>query len=294
MLAELTALVGSQTPAGGGLSETAVSGLSVFRADRPSPLEPTMYEPVICLILQGAKELEVGSRRVRCPAGRSVVVRHTVPLRSQITEAAPGKPYLALILTLDPDVLIDLVDDDRPDDDLPGGSDASSLRVVDTDIETVDAMRRLYALNQRPSDVPVLAPLIVREIHYRLLVAEHGAMLRQLCRRTSHAGRIAAAINVIRADLSRPISVPELAGAAAMSPSSFHEHFRSVTATSPLRFQKDLRLLEARRLLTTGDRTVTEAAFEVGYRSPTHFSREYSRKFGVAPRDDRRRVPAAS
>jgi len=149
----------------------------------------------------------------------------------------------------------------------------------------VETLRRLVALIDTPADAKVLAPLVLRELHYRLLQAGHGTMLRQLLRRDSHASRIAKAIAKIRDDLAEPLSVPELARVATMSASTFHQHFKEVTATTPLQYQKSLRLLEARRRIRDEGRSVTEAAFEVGYNSSTQFSREYARTFGVAPRE---------
>ncbi len=148
-------------------------------------------------------------------------------------------------------------------------------------------MRRLVALTDKPADADALAPLVLRELHYRLLQADHRTMLRRLLRRDSNASRIARAIARIRADLTAPLSVPELAQVATMSTSTFHHHFKDVTATTPLQYQKSLRLLEARRRIRDEGRTVTEAAFGVGYQSSTQFSREYARTFGVAPREDR-------
>ncbi len=259
-------------------------------SSRTTPLTPTMYHPLVCLILQGAKVVETGAGRVRCAAGQSVIVSHTLPLRSEITTATTTEPYVALILELDAETLLSLDDDDGEALDSPGGTLA--IDVDSTDLDTIDAFRRLVALTGRRRDADVLGPLVLREIHYRLLEADHAPMLRQLRRRGSHARRITRVINHIRADLAQPVVVTELARVAGLSPSSFHEHFKAITATTPLQFQKDLRLLEARRLLTEAGHNVGEAALAVGYASTTQFSREYSRKFGLAPRDDRAGVPA--
>jgi AraC-like DNA-binding protein len=150
----------------------------------------------------------------------------------------------------------------------------------------VDALRRYLSLANSPADARVLGPLIAKEIHYRLLVAPFGGMLRSLILRDSNASAIARAIGHIRGDIRSPIAVPDLARKVGMSPSSFHKHFKTITATTPLQYQKELRLLEARRLLVTGDISVTVAAYEVGYESASQFSREYARKFGVPPSRD--------
>ena len=152
--------------------------------------------------------------------------------------------------------------------------------------EIENAMARLFALTDRPEAAAILAPLIKREIHYWLLTAEHGSMVRLLARSESHASRIADAIALIRRDITAPLKVAALAETAGMSPSSFHAHFKAITEMAPLQFQKQLRLLEARRLIYGGALSVSETAFAVGYESPTQFSRDYSRRFGVSPSRD--------
>ena len=269
---------------------TGVDGLTVVASRRPTPLDATIYHPVVCLILQGAKVVELGVEQTVCAAGQSIVVSHELPLRSQVTDASAETPYLALILELDISLLRRLVDDVDGVDGGAGESDTRgsvALDVGSADAAVLDAFGRLLSLADSPVEAPVLGPLIVHEIHFRLLLAEHGAVLRRLLHRESHASRIAKAIDRIRAELTEPLAVPALASAVGMSPSSFHEHFKAITATTPLQYQKDLRLLEARHLLGAGDRTVTEVALAVGYQSPTQFSREYSRKFGLPPSADR-------
>jgi AraC-like DNA-binding protein len=150
----------------------------------------------------------------------------------------------------------------------------------------LDAFRRYLALADAPADAKVLGPLISKEIHYRLLMAPFGGMLRSLIRHDSDASAIARAIGQIRSELRSPIAIPELARHVGMSVSSFHKHFKAITSTTPLQYQKDLRLLEARKLLKTPGTSVTTAAFDVGYESPSQFSREYTRKFGVTPSQD--------
>jgi AraC-like DNA-binding protein len=154
------------------------------------------------------------------------------------------------------------------------------------DVGLLDALRRYLALADSPADAKGLGPIILKEIHYRLLTAPFGGMLRSLLRHDSKASAIARAIGHIRGDLRSPIAIPDLARRVGMSASSFHQHFKTVTSTTPLQYQKELRLLEARRLLKTGGASVTTAAFEVGYESPSQFSREYSRKFGLPPSQD--------
>jgi AraC-like DNA-binding protein len=269
---------------------TRIDGLIVTQHRSTTPLNATTYSPVVCLILQGSKELNLYGRCVACAPGQSVIVSHATPLATRITRASHDAPYLAMILRVDTPVLRGLIDDigDR-DSDEPV---TSSIQVGDADSGLIDAMSRLLSLNDSPQDAATLAPLITREIHYRLLKAEHGAALRRLVRRNGQAARISAAIAAIRADLSTTLSIPDLARQANMSPSTFHQHFKAITETTPLQYQKQLRLLEARRLLADGDRSVSDTAHAVGYRSATQFSREYARTFGTAPRDTKRVIAA--
>jgi AraC-like DNA-binding protein len=269
----------------GSFCPTGVDGLTVMQARHPTTLTPTVYTPVVCLILQGAKEIALGPHVIECGPGASVIVSHTLPIESRITRATYDTPYVAMVLQLEIGVLRSLVND--IDGELSDEPASIAIEVDQAEPQLIDAMGRLFALADDRAGARVLAPLIRREIHYRLVTAEHGSRLRALLDRSSHDSRILRAIDRIRSGYADSLSVVELAGIAAMSPSSFHEHFKAVTATTPLQYQKELRLLEARRLLVDEQRSVTEAAFDVGYHSPTQFSREYSRKFGVPPREDR-------
>jgi AraC-like DNA-binding protein len=163
---------------------------------------------------------------------------------------------------------------------------ARSAETHRADPGLLDALRRYLALADSPADAKVLGPLISKEIHYRVLMAPFGGMLRSLIRHDSNASAIARAIGHIRSDLRASIAIPNLARQVGMSASSFHKNFKTITSTTPLQYQKELRLLEARRLLKTGSTSVTAAAFEVGYESSSQFSREYARKFGVPPSQD--------
>ncbi len=269
----------------GGIKHTCIDALTVMRVDRPTPIEATCYEPVICLILQGSKEIELGSRSVRAGRGHSIIVSHDLPIRSRIAEASVSRPYLVAVVRLDVGTLRGLAD--GIEDTSQASPGPVALEVSTASAEVVDTMRRLVALADTPADSDVLGPLVLKELHYRLLQADHSTMLRRLLRRDSQASRIAKAIARIRADLTEPLSIPELARVAAMSTSTFHQRFKQVTATTPLQYQKSLRLLEARRRIREDGGSVTETAFEVGYQSSTQFSREYHRTFGLSPREDR-------
>jgi len=265
---------------------TGVEGLTLVRTRAPTVLVAQAYHPLVCLVLQGRKESYLGRERVEFAAGSAVIISLDLPTRARVVEASPLRPYVALALALDLDLVRRLAMELGP---VPEAVEppARAIEPGPVDAALVDAMRRLFALVEAPQDRPVLEPMIVREIHYRLLVASHGGMLRRLAQRDSHASRIHRVLARIRGDCSAAFTVAELAALAGMSPSSFHDHFRAVTNTTPVQYIKDMRLLEARQRLRSGGDPVSSVAFAVGYESPTQFSREYARKFGVPPRADR-------
>jgi AraC-like DNA-binding protein len=263
-----------------------VPGMLLLRHRSPTPMKPSLYEPVMCLILQGRKETIAGDQVVHLTAGESMVVSHDTPVLSRITRADPREPYLAVIVTLDMSILRGLYEE--VGDVVPEDIRTRSLAVHSTDPGLLSALARYLALAADPVEARVLLPLVKKELHFRLLMAPHGGMLRRLLRHDSHASHVARAIAHLRANFRTPFAIPDLASSVGMSSSSLHKHFKQVTSTTPLQYLKDLRLLEARRLLGEGEWSVSTVAFEVGYESPNQFSREYSRKFGVSPRVDRR------
>ena len=265
----------------GGIQQTVtpMEGLVLLRQSAPSPLKATLYDPVVCLILQGRKQISFGDQALAFGPGECLLVSHDLPLSSRVTRA----PYLALVLKVNVAIIRSLYDDVTE-----AALDSGHARVAMThraDDGLVDALGRYLALAHAPADARVLGPLILKELHYRLLTAPFGAMLRSLIRRDSGASAIARAIGHIREDIRSALTVPALARRVGMSTSAFHRHFKTITSTTPLQYQKELRLLEAQRRLKLGA-TVTSAAFEVGYESPSQFSREYARKFGVPPSHD--------
>lgn len=257
-----------------------IDGLLLLRQNIPSSFEASLYEPILCLILQGRKQVSIGGETLSFGPGECLLVSHDVPVRSRITKT----PYLSLVLELNIAILrklYDAVGAFAPDSDR-----ARAVETHRVDPGLLDALRRYLALADSPLDARVLGPLISTEIHYRLAMAPFGGMLRRLTRQDSDASAIARAIGHIRSDIRSPMAIPELARRVGMSVSSFHHHFKAITSTTPLQYQKELRLLEARRLLQTGSASVTVVAFDVGYESASQFSREYARKFGVPPSRD--------
>ncbi len=272
--------------------ETGVGGLFAFCRENPTVFQAMVYEPVMCLVLQGAKEAQLEDRTIRYSAGMSLIVSHALPVMAGVIDASPGRPYVSLALRLDLATARSLYDEVGAAE---GQEPAShSMSVADSDAALIDAIGRLFRLSQNPVEVQALAPLVLKEIHFRLLRAQHGGMLRQLLLHESPASRISKAIAMIRNRYKAQLPVADLAAAAGMSQSTFHEHFKTLTSTTPLQYQKELRLMEARRLLISGGTSVAAAAYDVGYESPTQFSREYARKFGVPPRDEKPLPAAAS
>lgn len=265
-----------------GSSKESLPALHVFRKDEVSEFEAIVYDPVICLILQGCKEIHIGTQSVSITRGDALLVSHDLPVTSKITQASQESPYLALILSLDLGMVRGLYE--QVCEAVSDEAGAKSLSACVADPTWLEPLARYLSLIDDPLDARVLGPLILREIHFRLLMSPIGGMLRNLLSVDSHASRISKSILQIRSSFRKPLIVAELAQLVGMSQSSFHEHFKSVTGTTPLQYQKDLRMIEARTLLSRGARSVSVAGFEVGYESPTHFSRDYSRKFGCSPK----------
>lgn len=263
---------------------TKLPGLSILRREAPSDIEAFIYEPVMCLILQGSKFTSVGDQIVELKPGDALLVSHDLPVVSRITTATKQEPYIALNLSLDLALVQSLFDHitDTPLSDAP----ARPLSNGPADQDWLAPLVRYFELMDKPLDAKVLGPGMLREIHYRLLLSPIGKMLRKLLVADSHASRIAKSIGQLRRAFRTKLSVAELAETSGMSVSSFHEHFKSITGTTPLQYQKGLRLIEARALLVGQSRSVSEVAYAVGYDSPTHFSRDYRTKFGLPPSKD--------
>lgn len=280
------------TAEGGQQQAQPMDGLLLLTQSSPSSLDASLYEPVLCLILRGRKEVSIGDQTLSFGPGECLLVSSDLPVRSRITKA----PYLALVLEVGVASIRKLYDEvaESVGDSALDSSRARAAVTHRADPGLLDALRRYLALADSLPDAKVLGPLISKEIHYRLLMAPFGGMLRCLIRHDSNASAVARAIGYIRSELHLPITVPELARRVGMSASSFHKHFKMITSATPLQYQKELRLLEARRLLRTGGASVAAAAFDVGYESPSQFSREYARKFGVPPSVDGALNPSRS
>ena len=276
-------------PAEGEL-KTPTPGLTIYRATRRTGIQSTLYKSVVCLLLQGVKETRFDQRKLTFEPGGVAVFSHDLPIASRIAEASAQTPYLSLAIAIDFPMVRSLADEAPPPNAKDGN--AQSLAAAQATPDLIDAFRRYLAATADPTERDVLGPMIKREIHFRLLTHPLGAMLRRMMLRDAHENRVARAITRIQEDYNQTLSVIDLANEAGMSQSSFHSHFKAVTSFSPLQYQKELRLLEARRLLTEEGCSVASAAFGVGYESPTQFSREYARKYGEPPSESARQAKA--
>jgi AraC-like DNA-binding protein len=277
-----------------GLALTPVPGLRMMCVETPRGALHSTYKPLVCLVLQGAKNLIVGTDEQTFHQGQSVIVSADMPVTGRIVQASRTQPYLAVAVELDMSILRDIA--------IHLGSAPArpprETRVLFVD-ETHDAMldcaMRLMRLLDRPEAIPLLHPGIVRELHYWLLSGPHASALSALTLPGSCTSRLAAAIGILRKEYRSRIPVERLAASAAMSLTAFHKHFKRTTSLTPGQFQKRLRLVEARRLILNEGVTASRAALEVGYESISQFTREYGRMFEASPgRDSRRRTLSAA
>ena len=262
-----------------GIAATPIAGMTLVRATSVGELQYGIQRPLICLVVQGTKEVTMGSTTLAFSSGDSLLITADVPTVSQITRASRVAPYLSFVLDLDRALIADLSTEMKV---APLGTDAP-VRLEPTDAETADTALRLVRLLDRPASVPMLQSQLVREMHYWLLAGRHGPAIRHLGFPDGHASRIGRAVQLIRSKYETRLPIEQLASAAGMSPSTFHHHFRAVTSLSPLQFQKQLRLIEARRLMLAESTSPSHAAYAVGYESVPQFTRDYRRLFGSPP-----------
>lgn len=269
--------------------QSPIANLYLYRRTAPTTPHVCLIEPSIVMVAQGAKQLVIGEQSYRYDAQRFMVTALNLPGSSQVLEASSGQPCLGLVYKLDLHTIAELSTHSK----LPAPPDTSTQGLAAIGSLTpalADPFRRLIALLDEPESLPVLAPLIEREIHYRLLLSDQSARLRQIASTGSQSFRIARALDWLRLHYAQPLRVDDLAAHVKMSASNLHLHFRQLTAMSPLQYQKWLRLNEARRLMLNEQLDAASAAFKVGYESPSQFSREYSRQFGAPPLRDMARL----
>lgn len=262
-----------------------LKGLRLHRLSAPTELAHSVSDPAFCVIAQGSKEGFLGEYRYQYDPMHYLLVTAELPIVSHVIEASPERPYLSLSLKLDP-VTVGAV---MVETGQLATHDETHVRALDVsalDADLLDAILRLVRLLDNPTEAPFLAPLITREIIFRLLLGEQGDRLRYIATQGGHAHRIARAIERLRNELDHPLRVEDIARDLGMSVSSFHHHFKAVTAMSPLQFQKQVRLQEARRLMLSEDLDAATAGYRVGFNDPAHFNREYKKTFGLPPLSD--------
>ena len=269
-------------------TETGIPRIAMVQGAIPEHQLSAVYEPMINLILTGSKTMTVGDRTFQYDPATYFVMSVNLPAIGSVHPSKSGAPYLAVSLTLEPASLAHLLAD------LPkpagGGLYGSGFSVAPVTKELLDAWLRMLRLMKRPDEVAALAPAYEREILFRVLQGPLGWMLRDIATPDTALSRIGVAVQWIRQNFTKPLRIEALADMAALSASAFHRHFKAVTALSPLQYQKRLRLLHARSLLSAGGADVTSTAFDVGYESSTQFSREYARLFGSPPSRDSARI----
>ena len=272
-----------------GINSTALPQLKIVRNDHNAQPLSTIHQPMFCYLVEGKKQIEIADKIYRYGRDEFLVSTVDLPITGEIIEASPERPYFCVALEIEPSQIYEILRtlDESPEPEQAdargfyfGGKDKSLSRAVLRLMETLDDSR----------DRKILSPLYIREIYYRLMGGRQGTALRQLAQIGSPAQRISKAIAVLKADYAKSLKMAELAKVSNMSVSSFNHYFKAITTLSPLQYQKQLRLQEARRLMLQHSMDAASAAFEVGYESPSQFSREYVRLFGLSPLRDIKRL----
>lgn len=287
MQSELARAVARYVEARGGVdaaTKTPVADVLVICSTQSRNPFRKLYRPSLCVVAQGAKRISLECETIDYHAGSALAVSVEVPGSGSITQASRATPFLGLTIAFDIALLREVLEQ-MPAPPEPSGSRLGAF-VERLSGPVQDCITRIVALFDTPEAVPVLYPALARELYYRLLSGPNGGEFCKIVRNDSHTHRIADAIHLMRQDVSRPLRIEDMAEAARMGVSSFHQHFKTLTSMSPLQYHKHLRLLEARRLMVAETVNVTHAAFRVGYESPSQFSREYRRMFGMAPKRD--------
>jgi AraC-like DNA-binding protein len=281
---ELAALLSRRTVTDGG-HRTSIPELTLYRFSNPTEPTDVIQQPAVYVVVQGRKQVTVGDATYIYDPSQYLAVSLALPAVGRVVHASPEKPYLCMTLTVDARELAALIVEaglPAPRDD----HDGRAIYVSPLGSPLLDGLLRLVRLLDTPQDIPVVAPLILRELHYRLLQGEQHGRLAAMAIGNGRLRRVSGAIEWIKEHFAEPLQIAALAKRVNMSPSALHSHFKAVAAMSPVQYQKRLRLQEARRLLLSGETSAEAVAFAVGYASPSQFSREYARLFGQPPRRD--------
>jgi AraC-like DNA-binding protein len=290
--AELAALVDRHTDSqGNGIHATAIAPLEFTRECNPVVAMPVVSEPLLAVVIQGQKELWLNEKAFRYGVAQYLVLSVDLPVSARVIEATPTQPYLGFKLKLDPAQFCEIIAQTQPCTSQK--EPVKGWFVSNAEPSLIDCALRLAKLLETPQDVSFLAPMIIREIYYRLLMGEQSEAVRQIATAGSNMQRIAEVIKDIKAELTKPLRIEDLAEQVNMSVSSFHRHFKTVTSMSPLQYQKQLRLLAARQIMLAEKADAVQAAYQVGYESNSQFSREYARMFGAPPIRDVKRLRTA-
>ncbi|MBO9130794.1 AraC family transcriptional regulator [Bacillus sp. 165] len=288
--ADLIQLIESHTGKDGS-HPTAVPSLFFSRYSNVTGPNYGVYKPSLCIIVQGTKEVVLAQEHYVYSPADYLIASVNLPITGIVTEASIENPYLALKLEFTPNQILEILKDSKLT--FPHKENTKrGMYVSQIELSLLDAVTRLARLLENPNDIPVLAPLITKEIIYRILQGKHGVTLGQIAIEGSSTNQIRAVVDHIMNNYNHSFRIEDLAEIANMSVSSLHRHFKEVTAMSPIQFQKQLRLQEARRILLSESTDAIETAFRVGYESPSQFSREYSRLFGLPPKEDINRLRA--
>jgi len=271
---------------------TAIDGLAILRSDHPKQPTHMISRPALCVVAQGAKWATFGGSRLVYRAGQALLIGVEAPSIGRVVEASPGEPCLVLAFELDLSIMRSVAGELNASP-LASGDPVRGIFVTDFQGPLADCALRLVHLLDTPEAIPVLRPLILREICYWLLTGPHGVDVARLTLANGPSQRVISAMHSLRSRFREPVRIEDLADIAQMSPSAFHRQFKALTSLTPLQYQKQLRLLEARRLMISCAANVETASFEVGYESPSQFSREYARMFGTSPKRDATALQAA-
>lgn len=268
-----------------GMHTTAIPGLKLIRSSTPSLPVQGVYDPSLCIIAQGRKEVRLGDERYVYDPLNYLVASVVLPVTGQVIEASAERPYLSIALDIDAALITSLLSE-MPAIAASSADSQRGLYLDRLDPRLLDAVIRLLRLLETPRDIAMLAPLALREIFYRMLLSPQGRRMREVVVADSQSQRISRAIDWLRRNFHQPLRIEDLAREVNLSPSTLHHRFKAVTAFSPLQYQKQLRLQEARRLMLCEHLEAAVACYRVGYESPSQFSREYSRLFGAPPQRD--------
>ncbi len=270
---------------GEGVFQTPIRGFGFMRTSREIIPQHIVYKPSLCIVAQGEKQVMFGDALMTYRENQALIVNVEIPAIGRVTKASRDKPLIGMVLELDTAIMREVMEDlDAPP--VPNDDVGLGAFVADFEGPLADCVVRLVRLLATPKAIAVLQPAIMREISFWLLTGPHGDEVSKLVLPDSRTRRLAEAIQALRSNFTQPIRIEDLAAVAHMSPSSFHQHFKTLTSMTPLQYQKQLRLLRARHLMADDNINVSDAAYQVGYESASQFTREYSRMFGTPPKRD--------